>query len=416
MNKRKLTFKKKVRKNESGPSLTRIVLILSAVCAVFLGGYRLLGTRPQEEAEAAAYTDLDKARELAAVQDFAGARPLLERIVEKADDPAVTPEALLLLADIEAAAGEKEAALAHLERAATQYAGSRAQPTAALRYARLLDEMGRTPEARALYDDVRRNTAPEIRAAALVGLGRDLERQGQLAAARDQYAQAVRDAKWSGPECMEALDALGRLNVALIFSTVQTPESKTYDVQPGDSLTSIGIKLNTTQGLLCRANNLDETSTLRPGQPLKYTPKDFRIVIERSTRRLYLLDMDGVFRCYSVGLGMPGHETTLGKYKIGTKEKDPVWHKAGSEPIPAGDPRNELGTRWMPLVPIEEGLPTDLGIHGTIAPDTIGQYSSHGCARMHKEDVEELYDLVVRSTPVEIVEVFEPGHIETGQG
>ncbi|MCC6142734.1 MAG: L,D-transpeptidase, partial [Candidatus Hydrogenedentes bacterium] len=118
---------------------------------------------------------------------------------------------------------------------------------------------------------------------------------------------------------------------------------------------------------------------------------------------------EGIFKRYSVGLGMPGYETTPGKYKIGNKQKDPTWHKPGAEPIPAGDPRNELGTRWMPLVPTEEGLPTDLGIHGTIAPETIGKFESHGCARLHKEEVEELYDLVVRSTPVEIVEVWQPG-------
>jgi lipoprotein-anchoring transpeptidase ErfK/SrfK len=101
---------------------------------------------------------------------------------------------------------------------------------------------------------------------------------------------------------------------------------------------------------------------------------------------------------------MPGYETTLGKYTIGNKQKDPTWFKPGSAPVPPGDPHNELGTRWMPLVPAEPGLPTDLGIHGTIAPETIGQYKSHGCPRLRKEDVEELYDLIVRSTPVEIVE------------
>ena len=62
----------------------------------------------------------------------------------------------------------------------------------------------------------------------------------------------------------------------------------------------------------------------------------------------------------------------------------------------------------MPLIPVDEGLPRDLGIHGTIAPETIGSFSSSGCARMLNEEVEELYDLVVRSTPVDIVEVFEP--------
>jgi hypothetical protein len=57
----------------------------------------------------------------------------------------------------------------------------------------------------------------------------------------------------------------------------------------------------------------------------------------------------------------------------------------------------------MPLIPAQEGLPRDLGIHGTIAPETVGQFSSHGCARLLPAEIEELYDLVVRSTPVDIV-------------
>ncbi|HIB92177.1 TPA: L,D-transpeptidase, partial [Candidatus Poribacteria bacterium] len=59
-------------------------------------------------------------------------------------------------------------------------------------------------------------------------------------------------------------------------------------------------------------------------------------------------------------------------------------------------------------VPEEEGLPRDLGIHGTIQPDSIGLYSSKGCPRMHNAEVEELYDLIVRSTLVRVVEVYTP--------
>ena len=99
------------------------------------------------------------------------------------------------------------------------------------------------------------------------------------------------------------------------------------------------------------------------------------------------------------------YETTIGVYGIGNKEKDPVWHKPGFGPIPAGDPGNELGTRWMPMVPVEEGLPTDLGIHGALDPNTVGKYSSHGCARLRMPEVEELYDYIVRSTPVSVVDV-----------
>ena len=169
----------------------------------------------------------------------------------------------------------------------------------------------------------------------------------------------------------------------------------------------IGKKLNTTQGLLIRANGLDNPHKLRLNQNLKYTPKDFSIVIELTTRRLFLLDKDGVFSVYSVGLGKPGNDTTPGHYKIGNKEKDPTWYKPGFGPIPPGDPRNELGTRWMPLIPEEEGLPTDLGIHGTIDPESVGVYSSMGCPRLYEDEVEVLYDLVVRSTPVTIVQTFD---------
>jgi len=247
-----------------------------------------------------------------------------------------------------------------------------------------------------------------VRAPALCGLARAAERADDLEKARALCREAVRDAAWNSPDWDEAAEALGRLNIALIFSPKPTPESQVYTVERGDNLTNIGMKLNTTQGLLMRANALDKVTTLNVGDRIKFTPKDFRIIIERSTCRLFLLDGDGLFKCYRVGLGKTGHETTLGEYRIGNKQVDPTWFKPNAGPIPPGDPRNELGSRWMPLVPEREELPTDLGIHGTIAPETIGEHSSSGCARMHNADVEELYDLVVRSTPVEIVETVDP--------
>jgi len=204
------------------------------------------------------------------------------------------------------------------------------------------------------------------------------------------------------------MQASGGSTVSVSYTMNCTPRCDIEFDERGDSLTKIGMKLNTTQGLLMRANGLEEDAVLNLGQRLKYTPKDFRIVIERATCQLFLLDKDGLFKSYRVGLGMKGHETTLGSYKIGDKQKDPTWYKPGGGPIPPGDPRNELGTRWMPLVPLEEGLPADLGIHGTADADTVGEYSSRGCARLIMPEVEELYDLVVRSTPVDIVDVFDP--------
>ncbi|MCF6284888.1 MAG: L,D-transpeptidase family protein, partial [Candidatus Hydrogenedentes bacterium] len=204
-----------------------------------------------------------------------------------------------------------------------------------------------------------------------------------------------------------ALDAIGELNVTLAFSQMETPESKYYTIESGDNLIAIGVKLNTTQGLLIRANGIADPSKLHLGQRLKYTPKDFRILIERSTCRIFLMDSQGPFKRYYTGLGMPGHETTLGTYTVGSKQKDPTWFPANRPSVPPGDPANELGSRWIPMVPAEEGLPSDLGIHGTVAPESIGLYMSHGCPRMLNGEVEELYDLVVRSTPVEVVDTVQ---------
>ncbi len=391
-----------------------LLKIIAAIVAVLLVGFGIvqgalwLGANVFGGVDlASALEDLEKAQARHDAGDLQGARELLRPILARVNDPMVTPDALMLQAEIEIAAGNQKEALQLLERAAAFHESPR-HPLIAARHARLLEELGRHDEAMGIHEAVRDTAPPEYRAAGLVGLGRQAERDNDLIRARDLYQQAVADAEWNSPIWDEALDALGRVNAALIFSPAETPESKVYTVERGDNLTNIGIKLNTTLGLLTRANGIEMDTPLRLGQRLKYTPKDFRIVIERSACRLFLLDKDGIFKRYRVGLGKPGHETAIGRYTIGNKQKDPTWFKPGAGPIPPGDPENELGTRWMPLVPAEEGLPSDLGIHGTIAPETIGQYMSRGCPRMFQEDVEELYDLVVRSTPVEIVETMEP--------
>lgn len=395
------------------PGLVKITLGIVFLVALAFAGIRFLqwfhGEYAGQTSEADAAV-LGKARDLLSQGNISEAKALLQPLIKR-KRAGVAPRALMLLAEIEQAAGNDQAAVALLERTRKDFPASAKQPRVLEAYARLLEKVGRTSEAVAFYETIRSEAAAGARAPALIGLGRDAERKKNLLAARDLYSQAVREAEWNSDVWNEALDAAGQVNVTLVFSPEQTPESKVYTVQNGDNLTDVGVKLNTTMGMLCRANGIGDATRIWPGQQLKYTPKDFRVVIERSTCRLFLLDKDGLFKRYYVGLGQKGHETATGSFKIGNKEKDPTWHKRGEGPIPPGDPRNELGTRWMPLVPVEEGLPQDLGIHGTLKPETVGIYVSMGCARMQCDDVEELYDLVVRSTPVDIVEVFDPKSI-----
>ena len=403
----------KAKKRGHGVAISVFALIvLLGICAG--AGYLFRNGRPAllDPGRAAeidsSQTALEEARGLVAQGDFAAAAEKLKPLL-KLGDPMLTPRAIVLLADADAGAGNADAALKGLEQGINEYRTSPEYPALTARYARQLEKAGRKGDARNLYQSLRENAPAAFRAAGTTGLGRLKETEGDVVAARDLYREAMESAPWGSPEWSEAADPLGKLNVQLIFSGTPTPESRYYAIEKGDSVTSIGNKLNTTQGLLLRANNMTEAMRLTLGARLKYTPKDFSIVIERGTCQLYLFDNRGLFKRYHVGLGMPGHETALGKYTIGNKQKDPTWFKPGAGPVTSGDPANELGTRWMPIMPAEPGLPTDLGIHGTIHPETVGEYSSHGCARVVNPEVEELYDLVVRSTPVTIVEKYAPG-------
>ena len=396
-------------KRRKEPQLGKIILVILVIGGAAVGVLKftewfqgMLGQR----VEATAPDDMQQARKLIESGDLAQARELLGPIIARVDNPNITPQALLLQADIEFAAGNLEEALAQYKQAIDDYPESPDHPVFTLQYARLLENESRFDEAMPLYRDVFGSAPPDIRAPAVNALAREKERSDDITGAQDLYRKALDEAPMNSPAWNEAAERYGAINTLSIFSKGETKDSKTYRIQRGDSLTSIGSKLNTTQGLLMRANGIINPNRISLNQPLKYTPKDFEIVIERSTCRIFLLDNNGLFKVYQSGLGKPGHETAVGKYKIGNKEKNPTWHKPGQAPIPPGDPENELGSRWMPMIPEEGGLPVDLGIHGTINPDSIGIYSSSGCPRMHNQDVEELYDLVVRSTPVTVVDIF----------
>ena len=71
-------------------------------------------------------------------------------------------------------------------------------------------------------------------------------------------------------------------------------------------------------------------------------------------------------------------------------------NKIVREEVPPG-PDNPLGTHWL-------GLSLwGYGIHGTIAPSSVFHFQSHGCIRLHPDDVAELFDRVKVGTAGRIV-------------
>jgi len=82
----------------------------------------------------------------------------------------------------------------------------------------------------------------------------------------------------------------------------------------------------------------------------------------------------------------------VGEYVTQDKLPEPPWMKVGQEPIPYGDPRNPLGTRWIAWY--QDGFKTGYGFHGTTEPESIGKASSDGCVRLRNEDVEVLFEIL----------------------
>lgn len=132
-------------------------------------------------------------------------------------------------------------------------------------------------------------------------------------------------------------------------------------------------------------------------------PPQYAIVVRLQDFLLDVYEGLSVSRNYQVGVGALTFPTPPGAYYIRSKAKNPSWRNPGSDwaksmprYIPPG-PRNPLGNRAMRL---DRGA---LVIHGTPQPWTIGRRASHGCIRMRRPDVEQLYEMVPEGTPVFII-------------
>lgn len=117
------------------------------------------------------------------------------------------------------------------------------------------------------------------------------------------------------------------------------------------------------------------------------------IVVSFGDRRLYFITGKGSAISYPIAI--PKNEARWsGVTSISHKTVNPTWTPTASmreeNPrlpayVPGGHPRNPLGVRALYLGS------TTYRIHGTDAPWLIGQEVSHGCIRMHNEDVIDLY-------------------------
>ncbi|MGA7525455.1 MAG: L,D-transpeptidase [Acidobacteriaceae bacterium] len=119
------------------------------------------------------------------------------------------------------------------------------------------------------------------------------------------------------------------------------------------------------------------------------------IVVSLEDRRLALLEDGVVKQVYPVAVGKDATPSPTGTFTIVARVTNPTYYHSGKV-IPSG-PGNPVGTRWMGLS--DKGY----GIHGTNEPRSIGKAASHGCIRMGRRDLKDLFAQVRTGDVVEIV-------------
>jgi L,D-transpeptidase ErfK/SrfK len=179
-----------------------------------------------------------------------------------------------------------------------------------------------------------------------------------------------------------------------------------YTVQAGDTLTAIGARFGVARATLIEMNGLVAPYALARAQTLLVDnthivviAPEVNVTINLPQRLLVLTEGESV-RAFPITVGRRTWPTPTGAFTIISKETDPVWDVPASiqremaqqgKPVITRmepSPLNPLGRYWIGL-----SLP-GLGIHGTNAPSSIYAFASHGCVRMHPDDVASLFERV----------------------
>jgi lipoprotein-anchoring transpeptidase ErfK/SrfK len=116
-----------------------------------------------------------------------------------------------------------------------------------------------------------------------------------------------------------------------------------------------------------------------------------RVLIDKSDSQLLAYDdSDNIVLVGPATIGSTATPHPSGKLTVAATASAPTYFLSGKDKeltIPPG-PNGPVGTMWIDL-----SKPT-CGIHGTAAPETVGQSQRHGCVGLTNWDVKELSALV----------------------
>jgi L,D-transpeptidase ErfK/SrfK len=226
----------------------------------------------------------------------------------------------------------------------------------------------------------------------------------------------------SGAAAIVVLSIVASARASLDGSTAPTVVGgvATYVVGQNDTLQSVGARVGIDVAVLAEENGLRGDARLHPGQQLRVDNRHIVpdgvlpgvLVVNVPQRMLFYVGDDGRLDVFPVAIGRRSWATPTGWFTVLVKETQPTWDVPESirrealsqgrtlpAKVPPG-PSNPLGAFWI-------GLSIGgIGVHGTNAPASIYRAATHGCVRLHPDDIAQLFPRVRVGMPGRIV--YEP--------
>lgn len=189
-----------------------------------------------------------------------------------------------------------------------------------------------------------------------------------------------------------------------------------YVVVRGDTTAIVGARFGIHPTEIIERNRLEANAALTAGQILELNNLHVVPVVEDAVslvinvpQRMLFLNEGDRASGYPIAVGRRDWPTPLGDFTVVAREAEPTWDVPESiqqemrregrtvlEKVPPG-PENPLGAFWL-------GLSLgSVGIHGTNTPSSIFRSTTHGCIRMHPEDIAALFPRVATGTRGRIV-------------
>ena len=188
----------------------------------------------------------------------------------------------------------------------------------------------------------------------------------------------------------EAKKLLGDLNISAFFSPEPGPDKTEYVVIRGDSIARIATKTKNPAELIFKANGLDSL-TIQPGRKLIIPKGQFSLVVNTKKGDVTLMNNGVFFRWYKpLELKLPV-KVVLGQFK--TREKI-AW--ADGVRVAFGEKKYLGSRRWI----VFNG--SGITLYSETNPQTPNVQKPGTGIMLGPADMEELFALVVKDTPVTV--------------